>query len=199
MNYKENFLSIVGTVGGSGAIIVGLSVWLGNISASHIESSTKAKYDTEIKLLESKLELSRTQKIRNAEAQFGLYKEVWTNLMDLKSSGDRLWVNVTKENLEDFTMLLEKTRQAVNRGRLILKEDHYQQLQGVFQALENYRFGKGDLVNLRQPGAVGNLYNNYSHDDIVNRVKENEKHKKEYEVLTLDILSEFRKQLGLSG
>ena len=79
MNFKQGCLAIVGAVGGSGVIIVGLSVWLGNISVSQIEASTKAKYTKEIKLLETQLELSRVQQVRNSEARFRLYSEVYTS------------------------------------------------------------------------------------------------------------------------
>ncbi|MDR4508981.1 MAG: hypothetical protein MRJ65_12235 [Candidatus Brocadiaceae bacterium] len=188
MNIQKGLLSIIGAVGGSGAIIVGLSIWLGNFLASSIDAR-----------LASSLEVNRHQQIRSSDARFGLYNELWTQLMDLKSAGDRLWENASQDNLESFIALLEKARLAVNRGRLILKEAHYQDLQNVFQAFENYQIGKGRLLkDLRYSDDVKEAYENFGKKMIGDQIRENKKSKQDYEALTVEILNEFRQQLELS-
>ena len=199
MAFQEVMLTIIGTVGGSGLLVVGLSSWLGKIWASRIEIATRASYEKEIKRLESSLELSLAQQVRNSDARFELYSEVWTQLIDLLSAGDRLWESASKGNLESFISLLDRARLATNRGRLILREDHYQQLQGAFQSFESYEIGKRQLVNLRFPGAIDELYADFNEQQILDQIQQNAESKGRYEDLSVEILGEFRQQLGLTA
>lgn len=209
MNKERTWFSILGAVGGSGVIIVGLSAWIGQLMASSIEASTKAKYekelvvlqseyDKEIVSLKSSLEESRSRKKRTSDARFGLYREVWSQLMDLKSAGDRLWENASKQNLETFIALLDKAKLATNRGRLILREEHYQQLQQAFLRFKDYEIGKNRLVELRSPEMLRELYQDFNADDITHQIAANASAKRDYEQITQDILWEFRQQLGLA-
>ena len=199
MAFQEVMLTIIGTVGGSGLLVVGLSSWLGKIWASRIEIATRASYEKEIKRLESSLELSLAQQVRNSDARFELYSEVWTQLIDLLSAGDRLWESASKGNLESFISLVDRAQLATNRGRLILREDHYQQLQGAFQSFESYEIGKRHLVNLRFPGAIDELYADFNEQQIVDQIQQNAESKGRYEDLSVEILGEFRQQLGLTA
>ena len=198
MNIKESWYAILGTVGGTGVIVIGLSAWLGNIMASQIEASTTAMYQSEIKVLESELELSRTQLVRNSEAQFRLYSETWIDLVELQSAADRLWASPSRVNLESFIALLKNARLGANRGRLILEEEHYQKLQDTFKALSKYEAGKGRLIKLRSPGDVEELYREVGEQSIVDQIHRNAESKQKYEALMIEILTGFRKQLGLS-
>jgi hypothetical protein len=199
MTAQDIVTTIIAASGGSAVVVAGLGAWLGSVWSKKIELATQHAYDQQIKKFETTLEIAQAQQVRNSDARFELYKEVWINLMDLMSAGNRLWVSASKENLENYISFLDKARQASNRGRLILKEEHYQQLQNLFKSFEEYQIGKRQLLNLRFPGAIEELYCDFNESDIAEQIQQNAQSKDAYEKLTENILSEFRNQLGLIG
>ena len=134
--------SVLLPVGGSGVIVVGLRAWLGKIWSNRILETEKARHARELEKIKSELEFERVRKQKISDEQFRLYTKVWHALQDLKTIVDRLWERATSDTLHQFVTILADTRQAVNRARLILHEDHFQSLQKVLGSFENYRFGK---------------------------------------------------------
>jgi hypothetical protein len=196
---NELILTVITSAGGASAIILGLSAWIGKVWASRIIEAEKASHSKEIEVLRSSLELNRTQQIRNSEAQFRLYSEVWNHLQDVKSVGDRLWEKALKQDVESFVKVLANAKFSVNRGRLILKETHYQQLQKLFNEFDNYQIGKERLIEIRSSEQLDEVYRDFSEYSIRDQINENRGHKEEYEKLLEHIITEFRKQLGITA
>jgi hypothetical protein len=198
MTSSQIITAILATLGGGGALIIGLGAWLGKIWSSRIIEKEKAGYQREIELLKSSLAVANAVNIRNSQAQFNLYIEVWNHLQDLKSIGDRLWERVSREELEIFSKILTNARFAANRGRLILLERHYQKLRNIFDSFENYQIGKKRLIEIRTKEEFDENFGMASEYEIHQRIRGNEKNKREYEELLDEIMRDFRKQLGLN-
>jgi hypothetical protein len=60
----EVLTTILATIGGAGVLIVGLAAWLGNVWASRIRDSEKARSDREIEVLKASLEIQNPQKMQ---------------------------------------------------------------------------------------------------------------------------------------
>lgn len=137
MTLAELISNIVSSSGFTASVIAVLVPLLSNVLASRSIEAYKAGHSRELETWKSSLEIARGQKIRISDAQFELYIDVWSRLQDVKSTGDLLWKRATKEHIGDLIKSLDAVRIAVNRGRLILQESHYQQLQEVFRVFES--------------------------------------------------------------
>ncbi|MDA2937093.1 hypothetical protein MYX75_02370 [Acidobacteria bacterium AH-259-A15] len=198
MDSQEILTTVLGAIGGSGVIIIGLSAWLSKLWAARIVQAEKTAYAKEIEMLKSSLAASRVREQRNSEAQFQLYSQVWSCLQDVKSIGDRLWKRVTRPDLEEFVANLANARMAANRGRLILEEDHYHRLLEIFEAFENYQIGKRRLIDLRSKEEFDEIDEDLTDYMIRDQIILNKGDKQRYDGLLDEILTEFRQQLGLT-
>ncbi len=148
----------------------------------------------------SDLAAARDRQQRISDAQFKLYTEVWSNLQDLKTAGDRLWERCTPQTLSPFVTALVAAGLAIDRGRLILTKTHYDRLQQILRIFENFRLGKTRLIDLQSRQDFEHNPENDFMGDLSNQVQSNRQHKQAYEELLLnEILPEFRQQLQISA
>ena len=199
MNIQNLVITVLTTMGGTTIVLAGLFAFLGKILLARLTESEKANHAREIEVLKSTLEYNRSRELRNSDAQFKLYSEVWSHLQDVKSFGDRLWERASLNDTNAFVQVLSNARIAANRGRLILNEDHYQQLQLLFEEFENYQIGKMKLIEIRSKQQIDEIYRDFSEFDISEQIRQNHDHKKRYESLLDKIVLEFRKQLALTS
>lgn len=97
-NYMEISLNeVVAVLGGWSVFFGGLCAWLGKVLSGRIFEAEKASHLAEIERLRSNLELERGRITRNNEAEFQLYSEVFSSLMDVKSIGDELWESASEK------------------------------------------------------------------------------------------------------
>lgn len=200
MNPLQLISSMIIAIGGSGAIVVGLGAWLGKIWSNRIIETEKARHARELSKLQSELEFERLRKQKISDEKFKLYSSLWHSLQDLKTIADRLWERATPETLNEFVKTLTDTRQAANRGRLILLEDHYQALQAVLESFENYRLGKKRLIEIRSREEITVNFGLYlgGDDEVTQQIHDNLTSKREYDILLEKIVKQFRLELGLS-
>ncbi len=188
--------TVLAAVGGSGVLVAALGAWLGNVWATRISETEKARHTREMETLKSELEVARSQKMRLSNAQFELYSDVWSRLQDLKTIGDRLWERASQETLEHFVVVLKNAEIAINRGRLILPEEQYQELLRVFASFNEYRVGKLRLIEIRSDEELQEHFRNDNEDNIRNQVRNNREYKERYEQLLDSIVDGFRARLG---
>ena len=87
--------AIILSVGGSGAIIIGISKWIGQMIGSSIHEKQKRLYEEELEEVrnayriqfeksKSVVDQSKEVLLRYSESQFNLYNDLWKSLCDLK-------------------------------------------------------------------------------------------------------------------
>lgn len=199
MENTNIILDLAGALGGAAVIIFGLSAWIGKVWATRIAASENASYSQELAALNSALDISKHDNVRNSDARFELYSSLWNELQDLKTAGDRLWERASRENVMEFTEALKSAQHASNRGRLILKEKHYQKLNKIFKSFDNYRIGKIRLIEIRNTEEFEEHFGYDSEDHIRNQIRQNRGNKERYEELLTDIVTNFREQLALNA
>jgi Cdc6-like AAA superfamily ATPase len=192
MNFSDllsNVIDIVASIGGVGAIIVGLAYWLANILSEKVLNREKAKYEQELEKLKMQLELAKTINARYNEQQFSVYSKLWTSLYDLRDAGDRLWKTANRQALVRFAEQLRITREEVEKNGLFIEDEHFHQLFLVLDVFANYGDGKRRLIQIREIGAV--------RENIITQVLANREHLNEYEKVINEIRKSFRKQLNV--
>jgi hypothetical protein len=193
---SELVLILLAAVGGSGVLVLGLGAWLGKVWAARIRDSDKARLEEQLARLRSDLDITRSQQHRTSEARFGLYGQVWVFLQDVKILGDRLWERADRETLDKYRLALEEARAAINKGRLILREDHYRRLSELLNTFERFRVGKKRLIDIR---TREELEQNFGfEDEIREQIRRNGELRDQYDRLLNEIVDHFRRQLGLA-
>ena len=188
--------SILALYGLGGVIIIGISIWTSKLIFSGIIESLKTSNQKQIEFLKSELATLKEISLRKSNAQFKLYTELWNALQDLKSIGDRLWERVSPNEVELFSKVLLEAQIAVNRGRLILCEEHYLKLISIFKSFNNYRIGKKRLLEIRSEQEWKENIGILSENNIHQQILSNRKNKKDYDNLLDEILMNFKKALG---
>lgn len=107
-------LYILGSVGGAGVVIVGLSSWLGNVWANWIMAKERAKHDAELTALRVKL-----------ESEVSILKEHYLRGFNDKLVAYRMVIDLVSEVLGDLDAarntsrtLSPERKDATNRLRL---------------------------------------------------------------------------------
>ena len=88
----------------------------------------------------------------------------------------------------------------MNRGRLILREEHYSSLNAILEHFENFRIGKQKLIEIRSRTEVERNFEIEGGIDMVSSqiISKNGENKAKYDALLENIIGRFRFELGLS-
>lgn len=94
--------AIIASVGGAGVIIIGLSSWFGKVWANRILENQKKEYQREIESYKCQLQenINKVNAINEKalhvskthyDTEFGIYKEIWTKLLECINSLNKLY------------------------------------------------------------------------------------------------------------
>ena len=196
MTWEDVFrliLAALASVGGAGAIILGLSTWLGKMWAASIIESLRQEDRIELENIKYRLDLLKTTSLRYSKEQLTLYNKLWNLLCDLKFAADILWDLAINSNLRIFTKKLKVALEEVEKSYLFINDSHYRELLKLLNIFKNFEINKKNLIQLyemkRQPESEVN------HNDIINFVTTNRQTKLKYENIMKAIGDNLRKQL----
>lgn len=186
------------SVGGAGVIIIAVANWLAKLWANRILEHDKKKYSEqmeellqkhrcELKELQEQLNIYRECVVRYQSAQFTHYCGLWASLYDLKVKGDDLWESATAAKVSKFQQQFKKTKHEIEKGSLLIEDEHYSGLRNILQRFEEYELGKRKLLAAHQ--------NDINSDDIDRFIDNNNIHRKQYNDLIMEIRSSFRRQI----
>lgn len=179
---------ILGTIGGSGVVILGFSNYIGKLFAKRYEEKIKASLQNEINEYKIQLDILKQITIRYSDKQFEQYSKLWSTLFELKALGDELWQRATPPRLEKFSRQLKSTKTEIERASLFIEDSHYQELVELITYFSEYQIGKSDLISYRQ--------NQYYDEYQVNQMIANNGDKKtQYEGLITTIKSDLKNQI----
>lgn len=145
--------AIIGSVGGSAVIIVGLSSWLGKLWANRIMEKDKLEFTKELETIKSELQReSEQQKLTFSlyfEGQFKIYNDLWLALSELKHEVDKLWSSANKQNLRTFVKAVQQAKKQIRNSAILIEQEHYEQMLNSLAAFDNYKIGKERLIDAR--------------------------------------------------
>jgi hypothetical protein len=186
--------AILGSVGGSAIIIIGLSSWLGKVWANRILEQDKLKYSSELELIKNKLQSeSEKQNLMFSlyfEGQFKLYNDLWVSLAELQNGVELLWAEANSRNLRNFISVLKKAKIQIRSSALLIEPNHYREIMEVIDKLESYQVGKETLINARR-----NI-ENVSERNIQEIIEQNRDNRKRINVFVEHMLRKMREQIG---
>lgn len=192
MNFNDILnagLVIVGTIGGSGVIILGFSNYIGQLFAKRYEEKIKAKFQNDINSYQSQLDILKQTTIRYSDKQFELYSKLWATLYDLKALGDELWQQATPLKLEKFSRQLKTTKTEIEKASLFIEDSHYSELIELINFFSDYQIGKSELITFHQ-----NQY--YDEFQVNSMIAQNGIKKMQFEDLILVVKSDLKRQIG---
>ncbi len=175
------------STGGAGAIIFGLSSWLGKVWASRVLEKERQAYAVELEGFRSQLNAAaEKQQLVFAmyfEGQFKIYNDLWVSLTELQMGVEHLWEEASPSYLEQFVSALSGAKKKIRSSALLIDPVHYEEIMGVIESLEGYQFGKERLIGVRaslegvEPSEVQELIaQNAENRDRINTFIENMRH-----------------------
>ena len=121
-------IGILTSLGGGGAIVLGLSNYFAQLLTKRYEEKIRAKFQNEINDYQSQLDIIKQTTIRYSDKQFELYSKLWASLYDLKLLANNLWQEPTPLSLERFSKQLKSTKIEIEKASLFIEETHYKEL-----------------------------------------------------------------------
>jgi len=100
-------LTVLASMGGAAAIIIGASKWIGQIWA-----------DRQLEQYKTQLDINKSIFLRYTGEQFTLYNKLWCSLYDLKKAGDGLWEMADNVNLKVFSKQFQITSDEIEKNYL---------------------------------------------------------------------------------
>lgn len=133
----------------------------------------KKMYTKEIEKYKIDLEISKSKLHRYNKFQFRIYNNLWKELYKMKALADDLWANANNQNLLKFTSQLNKVKEKIHMNELLIEENNYEQLISIIDKFNNYKIGKGKLVDLKNETITDNLntIDNQEIEDLVSNNK----------------------------
>ncbi|MCP3852789.1 MAG: hypothetical protein GY694_21560 [Gammaproteobacteria bacterium] len=190
-------LEIFTAIGGTAVVIAGLSNWLGRVWATRIASEESQKFQLKFDAIKREkdhlFDSLKSASFRYSDSQFGLYNELWRSLVDLKTSADSLWEQVSAKKVKDFSIQVKETSDAIERSALLIEDDHYQKLKNIIKQFEDFQFGKQRLVDLRNHLVH---QNDVDENEIRYTIDDNRQRKEEFTALLNELRTHFKKQIS---
>lgn len=192
MDWDETFKIIfaaLASVGGAGAIILGISKYFGELFSKKYEQKLIAKFQNKINDYQTKLDILKSTTLRYSDKQFELYSVLWSSLQNLKISADNLWDRASSKNLSDFSKQLQKTKIEIEKTSLFIEDNHYSELIKTINHFGEFQIVKKMLIDYRRETNID--------DHIIEQqmIAGNHRVKERYEELILIIKSDLKKQL----
>lgn len=177
------------SVGGAGAIILGISKYFGDFFAKKYEQKLIAKFQKEINDYQTELDILKRTTLRYSDKQFELYSILWSSLQNLKISADNLWERAISKNLADFSKQLRKTKIDIEKSSLFIEDGHYAELIKIISDFSEFEIGKQRLIDYRRNT---NLEGHLIEEQMI---AGNQRVKTRYEELIILIKNDLKKQL----
>lgn len=179
---------LIVSLGGAGAIILGLSKFIGELFAKRYEQKIKARLQNDINAYQSQLDILKQTTLRYSDKQFELYSILWSSLHDLKVLADDLWVQANPRRLERFATQLRKTKTEIEKASLFIEDTHYARLVDTLKQFGEYQIGKKDLIEYRRQA-------DYDDYHVNAMIAQNGQLKNDYETLISDVKTDLKCQL----
>ncbi|WP_298782679.1 hypothetical protein [uncultured Polaribacter sp.] len=192
MSWEETLKLVfagLASVGGAGAIILGISKYFGDLFAKRYEQKLIAGFQNQINDYQTKLDILKITTLRYSDKQFELYSILWSSLQNLKISADNLWEKASSKNLSDFSKQLRETKIEIEKASLFIEDSHYSELIKIIKHFSEFQIGKKMLINYRKGTNID--------DHIIEQqmISGNQRVKERYDELILLIKSDLKKQL----
>lgn len=185
-------------VGGAGVVILGLSAWIGKVLAEKLSEADKGRHARDLELYRAMIQQNNNQRQRISDATFNLYMDVYGRLQDVKTIADRLWDRASRDHLIAFISTLDNVRIAINRGRLILRPEHYQRLSELLTVFESYELGKKRLIDIRTEGEMDENLSIDGEEHVRSQIHQNAQAKEEYSKILDEVAVYFRQEIGFA-
>lgn len=176
------------SLGGGGAIILGLSKFIGELFAKRYEQKIKASFQKDINEYQSQLDILKQTTIRYSDKQFELYSILWSSLYDLKVLAEDLWIQANSHKLERFVKQLRKTKTEIEKASLFIEDKHYERLVNTLKQFGDYQIGKKMLIEYRRQV-------DYDDYEVNNMIVQNGQLRTEYENLISEVKIDLKKQI----
>ncbi|TOM15551.1 hypothetical protein [Vibrio parahaemolyticus] len=178
--------AVIASVGGAGAVLFGLSGWLGKVYLQK-EKANLEKLQSKYSLV---LEKERVAHQRYSESQFKTYNEVWAVLCEVERVCENLWVKARPQDVRILARTIKEARQQLKSGALLFEESDYKLLNDLFDDFGNFQFGKHRLAELRQ-----NQTGYYDDQDVYTLIENNREIRERYQAVLSRIKNDFRSQI----
>ena len=110
---------VIAALGGGGAIVAGLSSWLGKVWADHLMAEEKVKYEKELERLAKQLERKNYVSKVRSDAEFAIYQELSKVFFDVVVAQNDLFTYYQFDvTLPDKTAQQELCKQRYETARL---------------------------------------------------------------------------------
>jgi len=145
----------------------------------------------QLKYFQDELNISSSHPDSYSSARLQSYWNIWRKLQLLRLAGDELWKGASKNNIMNFSQLLNEILLKLEESAIFFEEEEYMRLRAILNVFGNFRLGKIRLINIRNEEDLAFIFLKMAEEQI----ELNLRHKREYEKLLDEIRVSFRDRL----
>lgn len=176
-------LTIIASLGGGGAIVFGLSTWLGKLWADRLMQRERQKHDIELEHLRSELKSSTNQQLATMQTQLDIAKAA-----HVQDHMDRM--TIYRHAVDIFVGIVAKIQRMLQQKRNTLNADELYEFE--VQRMQLYAY-----LAMHAPQSVMNTHDALS-DLILDVVHDGKTTTWEhFRGLAIHFLNEVRKDIGI--
>ncbi len=187
----ETIKDILSLLGGAGVIILALWATLGGIWRDRIKERQREETEKSILLRSGAIESQRIQTDRYSASQYDVYFDLWNKLLEFDESVDRLWENVTEDEVVNLAEKLRETEPLVKKWSIFFEDDHIGKLNRIFHTLRWFSVGKKHLLTAYGKKHIAE----YSHQ-VKRQIEDNRTIREEWKSLLIEIRHLFKRHLS---
>ena len=185
---RDSIVQIILAAGGSTVVVLAVIAAVWKLTEKSIIEKIKHGFAEDLEILKSELMRSGERTNRYESAQFGKYQELWDSLGYLSDAAERLWQAATPQNLDEFDRQLQNAHRMVFNNRILLDENHLEDLDDALERFHEFYEGKQGLMEL--------LRTEPNDSDLIKQgISRNEQIKNEFSDLVEAIGNSFRRNL----
>ena len=175
------------SLGGAGALLFGLSNFLGKIYLQ------KEKANLDSLQIEYKKVIDKDMSFfeRYYTSQFQTYNEIWSALCEVERISENLWVNAKRTDVTRLVKALSKARQELHKGALLFEEEDFRELNNLLDEFEEFRFGKFKIVEMLEGRRLGY----FPEEDIQEVINNNGSIRERYKSALEQVKGQLRSQI----
>lgn len=193
----ELWLAALGGFGSAALIVAVLSNWLGKVWAARILERDRVKYQAQLERIklqyDAHFDALKSIIIRYSDNQFGIYRDLWGSLCELKLTADQLWDKATPEKVGQLSESLVKANFWLEKSSLFIEDEHYTRLKLVFSDFSNFLSGKESLLAIRDDL---NLSDDEKIQITTRIVSSNEGHRESLSAALGELRNHFKQQIS---
>lgn len=160
-----------------------------SLAKKQISKLLEFHLEKKLKQIETDLVILASKKTDYNSHQLDRYSLLWSKLIQLQFSADRLWTELNEENLAKFSKKLFLAEKQIQKSSLFVEDRNYEEFMRIISTFKEFQVGKKSLLKYYEDQFSYN-------EQQARQILENKNLKDDLERIIYEIKTSLKKQIS---